>query len=134
MKDTIDSTLFLEAITPEHAMSYNIRKVVYVICDDPFESKNPLEVLKRGYKISMDVAKRQESPLLCYSPKLAMYGFQQWSIRVGPISKQHVFDIQVSQMVKSHYVAVYGREITESMQKLIDVAKLKVGRIDFRNV
>lgn len=131
----IDSKLLLEAITPDHAINYNVRKIVFAICPDPFESNsNPLEVLKFGYKVSMDIAKRTESPVLCYAPKLAMYGFQQWTIRVGPISKQHLFDIQVSQMLRCHYVAVYGKEVTESMQNLLDVAKIRMSRIDFRNV
>jgi len=114
---------------------YNKRPLVYIIAPDPFELKSNINtILLFGNRASADSGKKNESPLLCYSLKLGLYGFNHWSIKPAPFSPQQVFDMQVSQMLKCNFVAVYGTEITESMDRLLAVAKNRMSRIDFRNI
>lgn len=138
MKTLIDSKQLLEAVKPidiKNSTRYIKRKLVFIICPDPFITKgNPMEILRMGYKAANDSGKRNESPLLCYSFKLGMFGFNQWTNRMGPFSDQQLFDMQVSMMLRSNYVAVYGKEYTESMETLIGVAKLNIPRIDYRSL
>jgi hypothetical protein len=63
-----------------------------------------------------------------------MYGFNQWTLRSGPFSDQQLFDMQVSIMLKCHYVAVYGNEYTNSMNQLLNIAKINMPRIEFRSL
>lgn len=115
--------------------SYHRRPLVYIIAPDPFDLKTNINtILMFGHRACADSGKRNESPLLCYSMKLGLYGFNQWTVRVAPFSPQQLFDMQVSQMLKCNFVAVYGTEFTESMERLIAVAKSRIPRIDFRNV
>lgn len=133
-----DSSVLLEGLTSREsgeASKYVRRKVVYIISPDPFISNDhPMDHLKFGYRASIDCARKQEMPVLSYAFKLGMFGFNGWSVRMGAFSDDQLFDMQVSQMLKSDFVAVYGQTYTESMQKLINVAKLKISRIDFRTI
>lgn len=114
---------------------YRKRPVVYIIAPDPFDLKTNINtILMFGNRASADSGKRNECPVLCYSLKLGLYGFNQWTVRVAPFNAQQLFDMQVSQMLKCNFVAVYGTEFTESMERLIAVAKNRIPRIDFRNI
>lgn len=138
MKDLIDSSVLLEAISnkdlPE-AVKYYKRKVVFIISPDPFENNHKInDYLRYGMRAATDSGRRTECPVLCYTIKLGLYGFNQWNLQAGPFSKQQLFDMQVSQMLRCNYVAVYGNEYTESMNILLNVAKLTIPRIDFRTI
>ncbi len=137
-KNLFESKDLIEAISSKEvteATRFVKRKVVFIICPDPFISKErPMDHLKYGYRAASDSGRRMESPIICYSFKLGMFGFNQWTTRMGPFSDQQLFDMQVSQMLRSNYVAVYGNEYTESMERLINVAKLNIPRIDYRTV
>lgn len=137
INETIDAKDLLEAISTDSSRKYkyNKRKLVFIICPDPFENpQNQMEILRNGFKAAADSGRKMESPLLCYSFKLALYGFTQFTNRIGPFGDQQLFDMQVSQMLRSNYVAVYGNEYTESMQRLIDIASVSVSRIDYRRI
>lgn len=137
-KTYFDAKDLLEVLSPDQtteAAKFVKRKVVFLITPDPFENTNKSnEYLKYGFRASFDCGRRNEAPVLCYSFKLGMYGFNQWTLRSGPFSNQQLFDMQVSEMLRCHYVAVYGNEYTESMNKLLNVAKLHIPRIDFRSL
>lgn len=114
---------------------YNRRPLVYIIAPDPFELKSNINtILLFGNRACADSGKKNESPLLCYALKLGLYGFNHWSVKPAPFSAQQLFDMQVSQMLKCKFVAVYGTEMTESMERLLAVARNKMPRIDFRNI
>lgn len=115
--------------------SYYKRPVVYLIVPDPFDLKTNINTnLLFGNKAATDSGRKNESPILCYSLKLGLYNFNQWKIHVAPFSEQQLFDMQVSQMLRCNHVAVYGKEFTDGMERLIAVARNRMGRIDFRNV
>ena len=135
--ESIDAKDLLEAISsnPGNKFKYTKRRVVFIICPDPFENpQKQMEYLKYGFRAAADAGRKQESPLLCYSFKLGMYGFTQFTNRVGPFHEKELFDMQVSQMLRCNYIAVYGNEYTESMQRLIDVASVSIPRIEFRTI
>lgn len=138
MNNLIDSSDLLEAITNINegtAPSFVKRKVVFVICPDPFENPSKSnDYIRYGFKCANDVGRRNETPILSYSFKLGLFGFNQWTMRMGSFSDQQLFDMQVSQMLRSNYIAVYGNDYTASMDKLLSVAKLHMGRIDFRTI
>lgn len=114
---------------------YTKRPVVYIIAPDPFDLKTNINIiLSFGNRASAHSGKRNESPVLCYALKFGLYGFNQWSVRSAPFSDQQLFDMQVSEMLRCNFVAVYGTEHTESMERLLNVARNKMQRIDFRNV
>lgn len=137
-KDIIDAKDLLEILNPKEtndAAKFVKRKMVFLITPDPFENQNrSMEYLRYGFRASYDCGRRNESPMLCYSFKLGLYGFNQWTLRSGPFSNQQLFDMQVSIMLKCHYVAVYGNEYTESMDRLLNIAKIHIPRIDFRSL
>lgn len=115
--------------------SYYKRPVVYLIVPDPFDLKTNINKnLIFGNRASADAGRKNESPILCYALKLGLYNFNQWKIHVAPFSDQQLFDMQVSQMLRCNHVAVYGNELTDSMNKLINVARNRISRIDFRNI
>ena len=115
--------------------AYYKRPVVFVIVPDPFDLKTNINTnLMFGNKAAADSGRKNESPLLCYAFKLGLYNFNQWSVRVAPFSDQQLFDMQASQMLRCNHVAVYGKDITDNMQRLIEVARNRMGRIDFRNI
>jgi len=134
----IDASDLLEAISNKDlpaAVRYNKRKVVFLITPDPFENHNKImDYLRYGMRCATDSGRRTECPVLCYTIKLGLYGFNQWNLQAGPFSHQQLFDMQVSQMLRCNYVAVYGNEYTESMNRLLNVAKLNIPRIDFRTL
>ena len=135
--ESIDAKDLLEAISSDQSKKFKYvkRRVVFVICPDPFENpQKQMDYLKYGFRASSDAGRKMESPLLCYAFKLGMFGFTQFTMRVGPFSDQQLFDMQVSMMLRCNYVAVYGNEYTESMQRLIDVATVSIPRIDFRTI
>lgn len=134
--DLIDSDVFLEAISLPEKIPYFKRKVVFIICPDPYESKTPYDTLRYGFRAAADSGRKNESPELCYSFKLGLYGFNQWTLRTTPFSQQQLFDMQVSQMLRSNFIAVYSNDsvYTESMEKLLNIAKVNIARIDFRSI
>lgn len=135
--ESIDAKDLLEAISsnPSKKFKYVKRRLVFIICADPFENpQKQMDYLKYGFRAAADSGRKMESPLLCYSFKLGMFGFTQFTTRVGPFSDQQLFDMQVSMMLRCNYVAVYGNEYTESMQRLIDVASVSIPRIEFRTI
>lgn len=137
MHDLIDSKDLLEAISSKdlsNAVRYSKRKVAFIICPDPFESNKPMDHLRYGMRCATDSGRRSECPILCYSIKLSLFGFNQWHMQAGPFNKQQLFDMQVSEMLRSNMVVVYGNEYTESMNNLLNVAKLNISRIDFRTI
>ena len=134
----IDAENLLEVLNSKEtagAIKFIKRKTVFLITPDPFENHNKAnEYLKYGFKASYECGRRNEAPILCYSFKLGMYGFNQWTLRSGPFSDQQLFDMQVSIMLKCHYVAVYGNEYTNSMNQLLNIAKINMPRIEFRSL
>lgn len=114
---------------------YTKRPLVYIIAPDPFDLKTNINtILLFGNRASADSGKKNESPVLCYAMKFGLYGFHSWSVKAAPFSDRQIFDMQVSQMLRCSFVAVYGTEITESMERLLAVAKNRMPRIDFRNI
>lgn len=134
----IDSDDLIEAISSKdlpNAVRYTKRKLAFIICPDPYEiDSTPLKRLQYGMRCATDSGRRGEAPILCYSFKLGLYGFNQWHLQAGPFSKQQLFDMTVTQMIKTNFVIVYGDEYTDSMNNLLNVAKLTVNRIDYRTI
>lgn len=115
--------------------TYIKRPVVFIILPDPFDLKTNINMnLSFGYRVAADAGRRNESPILCYAFKLGLYGFNQWINHVTPFSEQQIFDMQVSQMLRCNHVAVYGKEYTDNMEKLINIARIRMSRIEFRNI
>lgn len=114
---------------------YVKKKVVFIICPDPFNHENSMygnTLLKDGFKHAADSGRKMESPIICYAYKLGLFGFNQWQNRLTSFSDQDLFNMSVSQMLKCDYIAVYGDKYTSDMEKLINVAKHHFTRIDFR--
>lgn len=137
----IDSVDLLESISGSsrfaNSVRYSKRRLVFIISPDPFEEKlHPLDVLRYGFKVASNSAFRGECPIMSYSIKLALFGFNQWTLRTGAISNQQLFDMQVSLMLKCNYIAVYcNGDYTDSMNRLLDIARMNhISRIDIRSV
>ena len=114
---------------------YTKRPVVYLIVPDPFDLKTNINTnLIFGNRASADAGRKNESPILCYSLKLGLFGYSQWVNHVSPFSEQQIFDMQVSQMLRCNHVAVYGKEITDGMNALIANARNRMSRIHFRSI
>lgn len=115
--------------------SYHKRPVVFIIVPDPFDLKTNINTnLLFGNRAAADAGKKNESPLLCYAFKLGLYGFNQWTNHVAPFNEQQLFDMQISMMLRCNYVAVYGKDYTENMDRLIEVARNRISRIDIRTI
>lgn len=137
----IDSSVLLEKSLSsddlKKATRFVKRKVVFVILPDPFDKgvMSPMDRLRYGFKVANHSGLHHECPILCYSFKLGLYGFNQWSLRTGAFSEQMLFDMQVSQMLRSNYVVVYSNgDYTESMNRLLNIARLHIARIDIRSI
>ena len=134
----IEPDIMLEAISSKdipNTLRFSRRKVVFLITPDPFENPSRLQdYLRYGTRAAQDSYRKNECPILCYSMKLTLLGYNQWNTHSGPYTSQHLFDMQVSQMLRSNYVVVYGNEYTESMNNLLNIAKLNISRIDYRTV
>lgn len=115
--------------------SYIKKPVVFLIVPDPFDLKTNINSnLLFGNRAAADCGRKNEAPILCYAFKLGLYNFNQWANAISPFSPQQLFDMQVSQMLRCDRVAVYGKEYTEGMERLIAVARNRMGRIDLRNI
>lgn len=138
----IEATDFLCALNEDISddntirnVSFVKRKSVFLILPDPFESDNSYQTFRFGQRCMIHSANRGESPLPCYAFKLALFGFQNLRIQTSPFSKQQLFDMSVSMMLRSNHVVVYTNgTYTETMENLLSVAKQYVSRIDIRQM
>lgn len=116
--------------------SANSKRSVFIVVPNPYLDKgNDKELFKYASRCIHDSLRRGETPVLCFSTTMGLYGFGQFMNSGLRISEHLLFDASINIMTDCDYVAIYvDNDISDSMEDIIGIAKIRVKRIDVRTV